>query len=138
VDDAGVTPLLFALALLATPPAPGQPTTAGQLYAGCVRYASQGPASSDPDDVGAATCAVEVAMADAQAAAEAAMEAAGEPQRRTRRFCLPENLMNAEDGRGAVLARAFIAYVDRNPASRDLDYDEVFQRALAEKWPCPR
>jgi len=76
-------------------------------------------------------------MTEATEAAEAAMEAAGEPQRRTRRFCLPENLLNAEDDNGAVLARAFIAYVDRNPASRELDYDEVFQRALAEKWPCP-
>ena len=65
------------------------------------------------------------------------MDAAGESQPRPRRFCLPESGLNAEGDTSAPLAQAFIAYVDRNPASRDLAYDEVFQRALAEKWPCP-
>lgn len=26
---------------------------------------------------------------------------------------------------------------NRNPASRALDVNDVFPRALAEKWPCP-
>jgi hypothetical protein len=137
-DDAGMTPLLFTLALLTAPPAPEQPTTAGQLYDGCVSYAAQAATSSDRDLVGEVVCAAEVAMVMAVEAADAAMAGAEGRQSGTRRFCLPESLSSAERDTGAPLVQAFIAYVDRNPASRELEYDEVFQRALAEKWPCPR
>jgi hypothetical protein len=136
-DGAGMTPLLFALALLPAPPEPDQPRTAGQLYDGCVGYAA-GLMSSDGGDVGPVMCAAEIAMVQAAQAAEVAMESVDGSQPRTRRFCLPESLLSTKSDTDAPLVQAFIAYVDRNPASRNLDYDEVFQRALVEKWPCPR
>lgn len=131
-----MTPLLFALALFSAQQAADHLTTAGQLYDGCVRYLAQGSTSNENGLVGEVTCAAEVAMVAATEAAEAAMAGAGEVSS-TRRYCIPEVILSAEDDHGAPIVQAFIAYVDHNPASREMDYDEVFARALAEKWPCP-
>lgn len=136
-----MTPLLFALAMLAAPPEVEVPSTAGQLYDGCVRLLrvateSSGPPERREEAAAGAMCAAEVAIMGATATVEAAMRDAepGQPDRRT--FCPPESLLEPAADTGSAFARAFIDYVDRNPASRDLEYDEVFKRALAEKWPC--
>ena len=73
-------------------------------------------------------------------AAEAAMEEASGHRSGTRIFCPPESSSQEEEERavGYPLAQAFIRYVDAHPAARNEDAGQVFERALAEKWPCPR
>lgn len=128
--------LLLLVALLA-PPAPDLPPpdttmTAGQLYDGCARYAANSSASSLLEG-DAAICARTATVRLVAAAVEAAaQDAVGGPDPRT--ACPPRSLLDSDDA--IPLARLFIAYVDHNPASRGTNANEVFERALAEKWPC--
>jgi hypothetical protein len=137
-----MTLTLVAAALLAAPPSdvpPQEPQmTAGQLYDGCVRYVAHANASPDTDDEGEPICAMKAATMLAVDAVEAAVREIDASQPDTRTFCLPDSISRADVDPGVPLARVFIAYVDRNPASRSADADEIFDRALAEKWPCPR
>lgn len=136
-----MTPLPFVLALFAAQPAdaPGTDSrmTTGQLYDDCARYVARGDRSLDASEDGAVTCAAVLGGHLASNAVAEVLADTAEAGSHPRSFCPPENVTRAEEGSGAPLARAFIAYVDRNPASRNLDYAEVFQRALTEKWPCP-
>lgn len=133
---------LLAAALLATPPqdAPAShpPMTAGQMYDGCVRYLAHPDRSPDDRDEGEMICALNAAIMLLSGAVDAAVQDMdpNQPDRRT--FCLPESILEANGDANSPLARAFIDYVERNPASRDTDADAILERALAEKWPCPR
>ncbi len=76
--------------------------------------------------------AVELVVMDT----ETVMVARGEPDRRT--FCPPEGFSDAPDST-LQMARAYLAYFDRNPSVRESpDGVAVLSQALAEKWPCPR
>ncbi len=129
--------VLLAAALLAAPPADGG-MTAGQLYDGCGRYLAQIGSAPNAEDAGAAACAI---MADVQLLANATAVVTremdgNEPD--TRKFCMTEDSPGAEGDASPALVQVFILYVDAHPAARNEDAEEVFERALAEKWPCPR
>ena|SRR5437868_6214068 len=136
-----MTPLLLALAMLAAPPAGATETdarmTAGQLFDDCARYVVRGDGSAAPGDDGGVICAAVVASQLVVNAAEEVLADTEEGRSHPRSFCLPESVTRTEDGTGSPLAEVFIIYVDRHPASRAHDSDEVFKRALAEAWPCP-
>jgi len=115
-----------------SPPA-ATPSTAGQMYDGCARFAARTAPGAPADDVNEAICAATAALLLVSVDAEtAAQEVSGGPDNRT--VCPPAG---DRDRDGPWLARVFTAYVDHHPSARDENADQVFQRALAEKWPCP-
>ena len=128
---------LLAAWLAASPPdlaAPNTRMTAGQLYDACARFVARAPGLHDGEAPEEAHCAMTVAIWRMMAAAEAAvLETGGGPDPRT--YCAPATIPN---GDGIAIARTFIAYVDDHPTVRGTDSEEIFQRALVEKWPCPR
>lgn len=125
---------LLAAAMLAPRPLYEPSMTAGQMYDGCARYAASA-SPPDPGDEGQAVCTLAVAALLAENAARAAI---ADTDSDTREFCLPESLAAAADGDETVaVVRLFIAYVDRNPASRSAGADETMNHALADTWLCP-
>jgi hypothetical protein len=134
VDDGGMTPFLLALILFAAPPEPGMSSWGGRIsadrmYQACVPYAAHVGRPTLGEDERACMIAAAIMMGLNDAEDRAGVE--------DRTVCLPEAVLRAEGTTGSPLAEAFIAYVDRNPASRALDANHVFLRAIAEKWPCP-
>jgi hypothetical protein len=128
-------PLLFAVAVVAAPQEPGRAIwggviTTGRMYEACVRYVAHlsSPTLGEDERACMVAAAAMMAMNDAEDRAGAA----------DRTVCLPEAVLRAEGITASPLAEAFIAYVDGNPASRTLDANDVFPRALADKWPCRR
>ena len=131
-----MTPALFALALITTPPSElPRGFTAGQLADGCARLlVARSPASPDrgPEE---AVCDA-IATLDLAAAEFLRQAPEGQPLEETELYCLPDAVVQAGDA--AALQRAFVAYVDAHPAVRSEDGVQTFERALAEEWPCPR
>jgi hypothetical protein len=129
--------ILFAAALFAQP-APDDPATAGRLYDGCVRYVATASApAANSGDLGVAICAMTLATFAAQNAAEDATEGGDRGGLPPRAICVPDAVWQVDSDTGLPFAQAFIAYVDAHPAVRGQNGEEVFRRALAEKWPCP-
>lgn len=122
--------LVLLTALLASQPS-DQALTAGALYDGCVRHL----AAPNTEDMAAVTCdifaAAQRVVLEIMAAGQ---DAAGGQD--TRIACPPEAIMTGTEARPFI--ETFVAYVERNPGVRHADASEIFDRALAEKWPCPR
>lgn len=129
-----MTPLLLATAFLALQPKE-PPLTAGQLYDGCAQILAQGEPALPIRDRAQAAC-MAIAGMDLAAADALRQVTDGQVSTTTGQFCLPDAIIEASGP--AELQRAFIAYVDAHPAVRSEDGFEVFERALAEKWPCRR
>ncbi len=134
-----MTLALLAAALLAGQ-GPDDPMTAGRLYDGCVRYAARAIGSANSGDEREIACEARAAGTMMRATAEAVTEEASGVRPGTRIFCLPESTSEEEEERpvGYLVAKAFITYVDAHPVARSEHADLVFERALAETWPCPR
>jgi hypothetical protein len=139
-DDAGMTIVLFAAALLAQP-ADSNFTTARQLYDGCVLAIAGQPASPPANDA-AAAAALQEALCEVAIAVELAVRAANDamPENdpaRTVSFCPPDAILQMEDAT-LPLARAYVAWFDRHPEAQDSTTpSETLAQALRETWPCP-
>jgi hypothetical protein len=126
---------LFAAALVTTPSA--ETTTTGALHDGCVQSLQRSStyrAGSAVMEVALcdALFTMEVVALDTEAAADSTGQAVDPSP-----YCPPEAVLRGGEP-ARVLMRAFVAYVDRNPGSRDRPYADVVPLALAGKWPCPR
>ena len=130
-----MTLMLLATALLALQPADARPT-AGQMYEDCALFAAGRSAEGMRAARGLAMpCEISAAALHLLAMAEAiALQRGHGPDQR--RFCPSRDVLDS----GAVqpFIQAFTAHVDRNRASRDSDAEEVWERALEERWPCRR
>lgn len=130
-------PLMLAAALLAESPPSNAPVSSlgvGELYDSCALFTQLGEAARDNQPRGAALCD---AVATMELAALDAMAQLADDNRDHRTFCPPESVLNSVNP-SQVLAQAFIAHVDRNPADLERDSIGVFAAAMAAKWPCPR
>ncbi|HYD14117.1 MAG TPA: Rap1a/Tai family immunity protein [Allosphingosinicella sp.] len=129
-----MTLTLLAAALLAHAPSHDE-FTVRQVYEGCTRLIRRGAAlrhsSLSPEE---AMCDAVVTMQLAVLDAQTSLAEDGEAVSRS--FCLPDNVLGSAEP-ALALAEAFIAYVDRNPAVRDSELAQVFDKAMIETWPCP-
>jgi hypothetical protein len=127
----GMLMLAIAAGLFAAQPQ--DPVTAGQMRDGCALVVARGALPPlRPEGVAAIMCEINISIRLA-----AGLDGAPSELIEGQNFCPPGSLRRGDE-LYLAMARAFIAYVDRNPASRDADPVETFDRALAEKWPCPR
>ena len=132
-DDGGMSVALLAVAFLAAPS--DESLTAGQVYEGCTRLLAQGAPVPPSSGHSAEAYCDAIATLDLAAADAMRLVSDGQPAE-TSRYCLPDAIVEASDA--SLLQRAFIAYVDAHPAVRSEDGAEIFEQALADKWPCPR
>lgn len=129
--------LLAAALFAALPSDVPEGITAARMRDGCVTSLSPGPPPRLDADAAMASAYCELLIAIELTAA--AVDAVGTGPGATpvaRQVCLPQGVSGDEGS--TLLARTFIAYVDAHPEVRDADGAEIFSRALAEKWPCPR
>jgi hypothetical protein len=126
--------LLIAALSAAQPPA--EPVATDRIYDGCTRHvASDAAHSMEPADSDVSMCLILAGAEIAEMAVEEALLEMGQGGQLTRRYCAPAQRDPGIDV--TLLARIFVAYVDRHPESRTIEADEVLKRALAERWPCP-